>query len=106
MTTSPMCSSGTGPVELVGPVDAVDDDVRSQSADVAAERGDGAVGGDQQRKDIETFGAVVASEHRVVPRSSTHTFEHVRRRPWPTIDEWFAVGSERGVEADQLVMTS
>ena len=44
---------GTGPVRFVHPVDAADEDVRTQTPDVAPERLDGAVGGDEQRQHVE-----------------------------------------------------
>ena len=41
------------PVPFVEPVDAADDDIRTQPPDVASESGDGAVSRDEQREDIE-----------------------------------------------------
>src|SRR5690348_12927462 len=44
-----------GPFTFGQPLDAFDDDVRSQPADIAAEGLNGTVGGDQQREYVETI---------------------------------------------------
>ena len=67
----------TRPTELFSSLDAVDDDVRSQPADIATERGDRAVGGDEQREDVEALRTVVASEDRVFPGGGTDAIEHI-----------------------------
>ena len=71
----------TRPAKLVDAVDAVDDNVGPEAADVAAECGHITVGCDQQGEDVEALRSVVAGEHRVGSGCGANTFEHFRRGP-------------------------
>ncbi len=66
---------GAGPGDFVHAVDAVDDDVRAEPADVTAERADSTVGGHEEGEDVEAFRAVVAGEGGAGPGGGADAFE-------------------------------
>ena len=93
-----------GPVEFLQPLDAADDDVRAEAADVAAERGDGAVGDDQQRQDVEAIDRIRRLQPAVVAGGGPHQRERARVAPGQAVDERVAAGVDSSVQTEQAML--
>lgn len=56
--------SGAGPAPLANSVDALDEDVRTQSSNIATKHRHGSVRADEQRQDVESLGALESLQPR------------------------------------------
>ena len=99
-----MCSSAPGQSRSLSPVDAADDDIRTQAPDVASEGGDGAVGRHEQREDVEAVEALPRFEPGVGARGLLDEREGVGAVPRMTVDAWTAVGIERSAQTEEPVL--
>ena len=95
---------GTLPCPFREPLDARNDDVGTQSANVTSERGDRAIRGDKQRQNIETFRARIRHELRVVARRSAHQRECGGAIPRMAVDQRDPVGAKRGMKPKKVGM--
>ncbi len=64
-----------GPAAFREAFHASDHDVRAKTTNVTAELRHGAVGGDEEREDVEALDAVVGDQFRVLPRRLPHPCE-------------------------------
>src|SRR5579871_1968542 len=92
----------TGPVTFGKTLDSTDDNIRAEPASVVAEGFDGAVGGDQQRQDVEAFRPFVINDFGRWNRGTAHQIERFRGIPSVTGNVWLAIFSKRAFEAKQL----
>ena len=95
---------GARPLALVEAVDAANHDVRTQTADVASKRRHGAIGGDQQREDVEPIEHVRRFEPRVLARGRFDARERLRAVPGQPVDERLAMGTRGGMESEEPMM--
>ena len=96
----------TWPVALVEPIDAADHDVGSKPADIPTEGCDGAIGRDEQWKNVETIEAVIGFEPRVGAGGRFHQRERIRTVPGMTVDKGLAARTERATQSEQPVLTT
>ena len=89
------------PVALGEPGDTADEQVWPKPPPIVAERGDGAVRGDEQRKDIETLQALVAHEMRAGAGRVFDIVRHLVRGPDAPVDQRLSVWSERRAMNEQ-----
>src|SRR2546428_8261705 len=76
--------------------DVADYDVGTQAAAVVAQRLDGAVGGDEQRKDVEALGPVVADQAGSFAGGGDDGAPDLGGAPGAAVHERLAVRAERG----------
>ena len=80
----------TRPLALGHSRHTADDDIRPQPTQVVAEGCDGAIGGHQQRQDVETLGSLITNELRSRTGNRCGLGGGFRAVPWQTIDERIA----------------
>src|SRR5262249_17576033 len=76
---------------------AAHDDVRPQAAAIVAEGGDGAVGGDEKRQDVEALDAARPNEPRVLTSRRLDRLTDPRIGPGSLLDQRCSVRTEYGV---------
>jgi hypothetical protein len=89
------------PITLRGTGDALDEEVRAQPPDIAAEHRDHSVGADEQRQDIETLRAIEPLQPRTRPDCCFDALSHVRRIPGQSVHERLTVGAEHRAQPQQ-----
>ena len=87
------------PVDLIEALDTVDQDVRPQATHIAPEGINRTIGGNQQRKNVESIYFAAGFQPRIVTRSIADLFKHFRRVPMQPIYERAAIGIERGAKS-------
>jgi hypothetical protein len=95
---------GTRPLALAQSLDAADEDVGTQTVDVMAEGGNGAVGGDEQRQDVEAVEAGPRLEPRVRTCCAPHERQRVGAVPGMAVDAGVAVRIERAPQSEEAVL--
>ena len=90
------------PIPLGEPGDAADEEVRPKTSRIVTERRDRTVGGQQQGKDVELLGAIVAHEVRSRTRRRADVIGHVVAGPRSPIDARLSVGAERRVVQEKV----
>jgi hypothetical protein len=91
---------GAWPVTLGESIDAADDDVRPEPADIAAKRGDRTISCDEQRKNVEAIDAVVCFEPCVGAGSLLHQRQSIRSIPGMIVDSRPAVSIKRASQSE------
>lgn len=93
-----------GPFAFGQSLDALDDDVRSQPPDIAAEGLNRAVSRNQQRENVETIDVAPCLEPGVLTSGRLDQFERRRAIPRVTINRCPALTIERGTESEQPIV--
>lgn len=89
---------GARPVALPQPVDAAYEDIGAQPPGITAERGNGAVRRDEERKDVETIEAIPRLEPRVESRRALDERKRFEAVPRVIVDQRPIVGAKRPME--------
>jgi hypothetical protein len=94
------------PLALVEPVDAADQEVRPETADVPAECGDGAVGRHQERQHVESIAVVRFLHPGIVARRFLDQRERGRTVPGMSSDAGARVRAEGTPQPEQTVVAA
>ena len=92
---------GPGPVPLVSPIYALDEEVRTEPSDIATQHRHGAVRADEERQNVESVRAIKPCEPRTRRDSSLNPRGDFGRIPRQSVHQRFAVRAERRAESEE-----
>ena len=94
----------TRPLTFLQTVDAADDDVRAQTPEIAPEGGDGAIGRNEERENIEAIQSAPGFQPRIVACCAFDERQRLRTVPRMAVDEWMGACVKRSVQPKESVL--